>query len=583
MAGLTYTTDSFPHSDKTLNGGLNSTAGPLTLKNNESSDLQNVDFNKFGSVLKRNGYAALNTATISFGTASITAFADGGTGYTQVTSAGHGLSNDDRVVITGTTSYNGAWIISSVATDTFEINMSYVADDATGDWNLTHPLNGLHWYEYDSSGTTTMLLMCTLGSRVYKMDALDGTWDNITGSITITAGNHTDYANFLNEVYGTNGADPPWKWTGSGNCAAMTVPTDLTDAKYVAEFNNRLFLANVIVDGTAHPSRIYWSNNKTTDTWTATDYIEVSKNDGQEITRIKVLGDRLVIYKTRSIYNLFFTGDADIPFVLPGGGKSNSAVGCVAPFSVQEVNNGHVFMSYDGFYFYDGANSYKISDKINTTITGYNKSKLVNARSWIQKNKNHYCCILTKSGSTENDEVVVWNWFLNAWSIYTNMNISAATTVYVDGTDERPYWGDYFGFVYRGDYGTNDYPLNVASLIAAHYYTNWKHYEDLMDKKGIAHMALYHQIASNNLTLSYSYDFEGGDTYSKTVDMSGGGDVFDTGVFDTATFAKEGGNVQRIDLTGRGRVVRFKFSNETADETFQIDGFGTMPHLETVA
>ena len=44
---------------KALGGGLNTTAGPLHLEDNESSDLLNIDFDKFGSILKRNGYVAI--------------------------------------------------------------------------------------------------------------------------------------------------------------------------------------------------------------------------------------------------------------------------------------------------------------------------------------------------------------------------------------------------------------------------------------------------------------------------------------------------------------------------------------------
>ena len=42
-----------------------------------------------------------------------------------------------------------------------------------------------------------------------------------------------------------------------------------------------------------------------------------------------------------------------------------------------------------------------------------------------------------------------------------------------------------------------------------------------------------------------------------------------------------GGQSVRRDLTGRGRVVRFKFANNTMDEQFRIDGLGTLAHLET--
>ncbi|MFH1738819.1 MAG: hypothetical protein ABIH23_07405 [bacterium] len=67
--------------------------------------------------------------------AAITAFAtsDGGA-KTQVTSAAHGLVNGEVVIISGTTSYNGTFLIEQIATNTFVIPQAYVANDAAGNW-----------------------------------------------------------------------------------------------------------------------------------------------------------------------------------------------------------------------------------------------------------------------------------------------------------------------------------------------------------------------------------------------------------------------------------------------------------------
>ncbi|KKL45120.1 hypothetical protein LCGC14_2358880, partial [marine sediment metagenome] len=170
----------------------------------------------------------------------------------------------------------------------------------------------------------------------------------------------------------------------------------------------------------------------------------------------------------------------------------------------------------------------------------------------------------------------------NAWSVYAGMAMSAATTVYVGGTEERPYWGDYSGFVYRGDTGTDDFPLNSSTAINAFFYSNWKNYGDLSDKKGVSHLVLYHQISDTILTFSYSYDFNSGDQFNQTIDISTSGDKYGTAKYGTAKYATSGGAVKRKDLTSRGYVVRFKFTNTVASETLQIDGFGTTPHLETV-
>lgn len=511
MAGSPQLTSfSQPVPLKNLNGGLNSTAGGLGAQNNESTDLQNIDLNKFGSILKRNGYTALNTTAI---TASPTS-------------------------------------------------------------------DGLSWFEYDSSGTTVRFAINVGGGKFFKMDDLDGTWDDITGALTITSGNHCDFENWLNQIFVTNGQDPPFTWTGSGNGAAITVPASLTKAKFVKQFNNYLFLANVVVGGTSHPSRIYWSDLNTVSSWTATSFIDIAKNNGQAITGIKVLSDRLVVFKERSIYNVFFTGNADIPFTLPGGGKSNSPVGCVAPFTIQEVENGLVFLSFDGFYYYDGNNSFKLSDKITTTLLGYNTTRFSQAVSTVQKYKNRYMCSLVGSGTT-NSRVVVWDYFNNAFSIYTGIAAASLATFYVSGVDERPYFGDYAGFVYRMDSGIDDYPLNVATAVNAYYYTNWINFDDLNDQKGVPHIVVYYQTNNATLTFAYSYDFESTDTYTQTFSIATGTSIYGTAVYGTGTYAGAGGAQQRRDLDGRGRVLRFKFANSTLGEAFQIDGFGAEVYLET--
>jgi hypothetical protein len=510
LAGINLSSPSTTVGYKAFTSGLNTTSGALGLDDSESPDLQNIDFNKFGSIYKRSGYDHLNTTTLSA--------------------------------------------------------------VGTGD--------GLWWYEYTASDATVRKLILVIDSKLYKMDDLDATFDDVTGTVTITAGNHCDFENFLNNVYITNGENVPFKFNGTSS-SLMTVPTGLTDAKFLRQYNNYLFLANCTVSATTHKSRIYWSTLKDASTWSLLDFIEVSKDDGQEITGLKVLSDRLVVFKSRSIYNVFFTGDADIPFVLPGGGKANSAVGCIAPWSIQEIENGLVFLSHDGFYFYDGSNAMRISDRITKTVTqDMSSSRLPYAVSLVQKNKNKYWCALTTDGQTTNDRILTWDWSLNSWSLYSGISAAAMCTAYVDGNDERPYFADYNGYVYRLDYGDDDYPLMVQTAIDAYYYTNWKHFDDLVDKKGVPYVTIYYQTSNSVLTLAYTYDFEEGDNFSQTMSLATSSAVYGTATYGEATYAGSGGGVIRRSITGRGRVVRFKFSNSTIGETFQIDGLGIMPHLE---
>lgn len=79
------------------------------------------------------GPATLNV--ISDNSGAITAFSDAGGGEVNVESVGHGLSTSDIAEITGTTNYNGVFVITKVDDDNYKITDTWVADDATGTWN----------------------------------------------------------------------------------------------------------------------------------------------------------------------------------------------------------------------------------------------------------------------------------------------------------------------------------------------------------------------------------------------------------------------------------------------------------------
>lgn len=87
---------------------------------------------------------------------AITAFATSDAGAkTQVTCAAHGLLDDGVITITGTTNYDGSYVVEQKTTNTFVIPTAYVANDAMGMWMLNtidqeDPLRAIPggWQEY---------------------------------------------------------------------------------------------------------------------------------------------------------------------------------------------------------------------------------------------------------------------------------------------------------------------------------------------------------------------------------------------------------------------------------------------------
>lgn len=505
---------------KSLSGGLNDTSGPLNLEDSESSDLQNIDFDKFGSIMPRYGYEILNTTTAI-----------------STTNACLGLYWLRIPLSTG-----GVYDTAVYETDKYDASV---------------------WQANSSKAIEVML------DKVYKMESLDGAWVDITQTgpkLNTSTELHCDFTTFNSKLLITNDGDVPKKWTGTGSISNMTVVTGLTQSRFITNFQNYCLMANVVVSTNDLPTRVYWSAIRDETSWNTADWIEVGYNDGQEIMGLKVLGERLIVYKTKSIWYMSFTGNADVPFYVF---KTNSTVGCVAPFSIQEIDNGHIFLSWDGLYYFDGLNSYKISDKINDTIRSLNRDRIQYAKSTYQADKNRYILSVASATSTNNDLCIVFDKYNSAFSKYSGISASSMAIFLIDGIEERLYFSDYIGHTYRGDIGLNDNPSNTTYAVNSYYYTNWKSFDDICDKKGIPHTYIYHSKTSGTMTFSYAYDFSNEDQYTHSFSMMTTQTVSDLGI--------------RRDLTGRGRVVRFKFSNTATSTSYVIHGLGVQANLQSKA
>ena len=588
MAGGRFTTPSQPVSDKNFNGGLNSTSGPLSLQDSESSDLQNIDFNKFGSILKRNGYLNLNSSAITGSAQS-----DGLIWYEYVSAGAYAsllvnISNgkvwkNSGFVNTFTDATGTATVTAGQFCD-FEtwLNSLYITNYTdtpsfmvVGADAAPIPSFQANSYTFQVSGITTPPAVgdtYTNNAITYtiKYVRTSGGAGALAGQIVATGSGIPTTSGTLVRTAGAGDANISFISFGAN--------VNVSKAKTIAQFNNYLFLGNVTVNSSVEKSRILWCNIKDDLTWLGTSFIDIARNDGQQIVDICVLGDRLVVFKERSIYNVFFTGDADIPFTVQ---ESGSPVGTIAQHSVKEIENGLVFLSFDGLYYYDANNSYKISFQLQSTFAGLNSSRFTQARSMLQKNKNRYFLSLPGASQTNNNTVIVWDHQLNAFSMYSGIAASSMATIYNSAIEERIYFGDYSGFVYRMDTGVDDYPLGVQTAINSYYYTNWKAFDDLVDQKGVPNIVVYYQSTNAIITLVYAYDFETADTYTQTFSTATSSSVYGTAIYGIATYAGIGGSQQRRDLDGRGRVVRVGFKNANLSETFQIDGMGSFAHLET--
>lgn len=125
---------------------------------------------------------------------------------------------------------------------------------------------------------------------------------------------------FKDRLYIVTGADGDViRWDGSSATAIavpaynenIEAPTTAGDgkmprAKCIATHMGSVFAGNITEGATAHPNRVRWSHPNFPEDWRALDFIDIDVgHDGDEITALVPFGDRLLVFKRRSIHAIY--------------------------------------------------------------------------------------------------------------------------------------------------------------------------------------------------------------------------------------------------------------------------------------
>ena len=141
----------------------NTTATPI-----DTVDIPHLVQGLFSEHLPANGFTFE-----AGGTGAITAFADAGGGKVTVSSAAHGRSNGAVISQSGTTNYNGIYIISGVTAGSYDITATWLGDDASGNWyhgdnlKLDAGFAGLYDIDFNGYGSSA-LANKVFEFRIYK-------------------------------------------------------------------------------------------------------------------------------------------------------------------------------------------------------------------------------------------------------------------------------------------------------------------------------------------------------------------------------------------------------------------------------
>lgn len=441
-----------------------------------------------------------------------------------------------------------------------------------------YPINGLYNYW---KGTTSYGICSRNGALSaktgawYKMDALDGTWDEIGYGLSGTTTDRWSFDTFQDTLVGTNGVDVAYKWDGTTFAVLGGTPPR---GKYVKLFKNFIIFANISNStgkyAASTASSIIWADLATLETWTASQILQINDRDGDEITGLEVLWDRLIVFKNNSIVPVNYTGTAS----KASSGHYEDAFevgtpikvrGTISNQSIANIGNALIFKASDGVYLFNGVNVTCISDKIRPTIRTLGSAYLKNAVGVYYKKYNQYWLFCTSSSGTYNDLVFVLDVGTGSWTKYTGIEAAAAAII------EYPRGFEYLitgasqalGYTYKQDTGTIDH----ASTIDAYHISKWHDFGSADIEKRFRFLKFAIETeSSGNITVTYYSDW-GAVEGTQTISLTDEGGLLDEFQLDMDWLGGESRQERKAYLRGIvGTLLQVKIADNSSDPAFKI-------------
>lgn len=237
--------------------------------------------------------------------------------------------------------------------------------------------------------------------------------------------------------------------------------------KYITVYKDSLF----ITGDPLNPSRLYYSGGgDKIDDFTVQNgggFIDISKDDGQDLTGSIVFKDSLIVFKQDSIYKFNFLSDG-----MPSVEQVSASIGCIAPRTIISVENDIHFLGRDNWYTignqqgfaFDVLRTNSISMRIRTVLERFAPAYIQNATAHYAKTENQRLVIVsyTPVGSTTNTNAIVYDFERDGWYKWTNIPANCwATYINSSGTVYVLYGDDASGYCKQILTGTQDFGSSI--------------------------------------------------------------------------------------------------------------------------
>lgn len=368
----------------------------------------------------------------------------------------------------------------------------------------------------------------------------------------------------------TDGVNPAATYDG-------TTYTQITDAnapnspKYSSIFKNHVFLAGDATD----PYNLYFSAP-----YGETDYNPANGagviNVGFPIVQIKPFRDALYIFGSNNIRKL--VGNTVADFLVE---NVTDDLGCMATDSVIEIGGDLLFLSQDGLRPVSGTD--KIGDVNLETVSKDIQSVFTDVvfnvdldglNAVVLRQKTQFRIFFKAS-----DSQGIIGGFRQAegglqfeYGQLLGIEATCADSGYL-GQYEFVIHGDSAGKVHRQERGNSFDGTSIFSL----YQTPYLHMEDPEQRKIVYSVNTYlRSEGDNSIVLSVLYDYEDFNTLNPsnyTLTTAGAAAYYNEALYDsTAIFDGNPSPVQRVNVSGSGRAVSFKYVTNDTNASHSVQG-----------
>ena len=402
-----------------FNGGVRRDVGDYVRQKNQLKNCQNFDIDNAGRLIRRPGFYQFGTTLSGTLKHAIT--------YINGTSST--LDSSFLVFDSGANANCYRLLTTTLAStiNTGDTTASVVENTGFAAATSTFEVDGdLITYTAVPSATSFTITASTILKAHYAGASVNQWSTAVASGVDSRSGLYSASLNGLMFLGGIATA------ASTTDGSSFTGRTLNGSAMFLTVYRDRLFgVGDGAAGANSDANRVAFSNAGTGITWTTSDFFDVEDSRGEPVTGLKVLSDRLIIFKQNST---FYYNENVLK-------QSLSSVGAYNHESVQEIDGRLYTFCPSGVFVTNGSSAIKISEPIEEILKLFRPSydttqqRVIN-NCFSGKYDKKYFLYLDILYSPNNDNrletnrgvTLVYDTQLKSWAMYRGINGTNTTS-----------------------------------------------------------------------------------------------------------------------------------------------------------